>query len=529
MAQPYEIDSFKRTFVLFLLLVVFPSAGVSGFGVLAIKNERAAVEKHLEQLYGGSLRTLEEGVAQDLDDAVQSVPAVFGKGRDADAIRELRARNPLYGPVLVVEEDGEVSFRETDDPTFAAAEPELLARLTGLGPRAAGHVRIDSGPGRGLYAIKRMDDGSTVIYRVELEGLERLFPEMARKRFPDATATFTLSRVEPPAELGPANSGLSRLLAEVTQARDVALSGAPNAVAVRRLQSPLSQYEIAALMPSEDDATALSRRNRILYIVLLVIFYGTMTTGVVLTARAIYREAKLSRLKTDFVSAISHELRTPLTSIRMFVETLAMGRARDDQEVKECLNLLARETERLSAMIDRVLDWARIESGRKIYRRHSVTANEIVDGAVAAFRTQLLAAGQADDDKMKLLVALPETLPTVTADPEAMSGVLLNLLQNAYKYTGAEKRIEVSARTAGTQLEIEVQDNGPGIAKADRKRIFERFYRADDLLTRKTEGTGLGLAIAMRIVQAHGGKLLVRSEKGQGSRFVVSLPTERAA
>lgn len=528
MAQPYEIIGFKRTFILFLLLVVVPSAGVSGFGVLAIKNERAAVEKNLEQLYGGSLRTLEEAVAKKLDDALQAVPSSFGTGSDEALLRALRDREPLYGPAVVVQGD-EVVFRESSDGALAAAEPELLARLAGLGPLAAGHVRIDSGPGRGLYAIKRMEGDTTVIYRVELGSLEQSFPEMARRRFPNAVASFSLSRIEPPADLGAANSGLGRLLAEVTAARDAALSDKPSPVAVRRLASPLSQYEIAAVMPAEDDATALSWRNRILYVVLLVIFYATMTTGVVLTARAIYREAKLSRLKTDFVSAISHELRTPLTSIRMFVETLAMGRARDDREVKECLQLLALETERLSAMIERVLDWARIESGRKIYRRCSVSAREVVDGAVAAFRVQLIAAGKADDGRLSLSVDLPETLPTITADPEAMSGVILNLLQNAYKYTGAQKQIAIHARAHKGRLEIEVQDNGPGIAKADRKRIFERFYRADDLLTRKTEGTGLGLSIAMRTVQAHGGKLLVRSEKGLGSRFVVSLPTERAA
>ncbi|MFN7135496.1 MAG: sensor histidine kinase, partial [Myxococcales bacterium] len=300
-------------------------------------------------------------------------------------------------------------------------------------------------------------------------------------------------------------------------------------VAARRLAPPRSQYEIAAVMPAADDAGALSRRNRTLYIVLLVVFYATITVGVVLTARGIYREAKLSRLKTDFVSAISHELRTPLTSIRMFVETLELGRARDDAEVKECLHLLARETERLTSMIERVLDWARIESGRKIYRRSSVPVREVVDGALAAFRTQLLAAGSANDANLKLVVEVPDGLPPLHCDPEAMGGVLLNILQNAYKYTGVEKRIEVRARASGRKVELEVQDNGPGIAKADRKRIFERFYRADDLLTRKTEGTGLGLSIAMRIVQAHGGKLKVRSEKGAGSVFTVSLPAERVA
>src|SRR4051812_2605707 len=116
----------------------------------------------------------------------------------------------------------------------------------------------------------------------------------------------------------------------------------------------------------------------------MAICYAAIGVGVTFTGRAIYREAQLSRLKTDFVSAISHELRTPMTSIRMFVETLAMGRARDDAEVKECLHLLAKESERLSTMIESVLDWARIESGRKIYRRVPTPPTEVVGGALAA-------------------------------------------------------------------------------------------------------------------------------------------------
>jgi signal transduction histidine kinase len=268
---------------------------------------------------------------------------------------------------------------------------------------------------------------------------------------------------------------------------------------------------LVVLPTGEDPVARASTRNRVLYAVLLGLFYLTLTWGVVYTGRTLYREAKLSRMKTDFVSLVSHELRTPLTSIRMFIETLALGRLKDPAQMQEVLQLLTRETERLSALIERVLDWARIESGRKEYQREPLKVEELVEVAVAAFRAQRLEGG------MDLKVEVPEGLPRVEADRHALEGALLNLLQNAYKYSGQDKRISLTARADRKWVLLAVEDNGVGIAPKDRKRIFERFYRVDNLLTRKTEGSGLGLAITQRIIEAHGGRIKVHSEVGTGT------------
>jgi signal transduction histidine kinase len=128
---------------------------------------------------------------------------------------------------------------------------------------------------------------------------------------------------------------------------------------------------------------------------------------------------------------------------------------------------------------------------------------------------------------MDLQVDVPAGLPRVAGDREALAGALLNLLQNAYKYTGTDKRIALRAHRDGRWVALSVEDNGVGIARKDQKRIFERFYRVDNLLTRKTEGSGLGLAITQRIVQAHGGRIAVKSQPGQGSRFTLQLPVEK--
>ena len=507
-----ELASFRKTFVLFLTLVVIPSAALSAFGVLAIKNERAAVEMSLEQSFAGRLAKLEQQLAHLLNGALGHLDPPGTLAARLAWAAELRRVEPLYGPFFIVEETGEVSFRESQEAGMLAAEALLAVRTRELVVGGAAHVYLDAGPARGLYGARRGADGAVAVYRIDERWLRSRFAELAREEADAEGTSFVLRLVEPPSE-----GGIIGLVADVVR---TPVESAEPALALRKLPPPLADWEIAALGPK--DARSLSRRNRIIYIALLAAFYITIGVGSALVGRAIFKEAKLSRLKTDFVSSISHDLRTPLTSIRMFVETLAMGRV-SEAESKECLALLARESERLTIMIERILDWARIESGRKVYRRLPVPAQLLVDEALTAFRTHQLASGRPGSST-KLRVELPEELPKVLADPQMIEGVLLNLLENAFKYGGPGKQVVVRACLEGEKVRFEVIDDGPGVSPADRKRIFDHFYRADDLLSRQTEGTGLGLAIAKRIVEAHQGRISVTSEPGKGSTFCFTLP-----
>jgi signal transduction histidine kinase len=252
--------------------------------------------------------------------------------------------------------------------------------------------------------------------------------------------------------------------------------------------------------------------------VLLGLFYVTLALGVIYTGRTLYREARLSRMKTDFVSLVSHELRTPLTSIRMFIEMLALGRVKDQQEMQTVLDLLSKETARLSGMIESVLDWSRIESGKKQYKKERMPAAALVDAAVSAFKAQRI------DSQLQLTVTVPADVGDVEIDQPSVSGALLNLLQNAWKYSKDDKRIELRCVRDDDFLVFEVEDHGVGIPRREQKRIFDRFYRVDTLLTRDTEGSGLGLSIAQRIVQAHDGWISVDSLPGRGSTFRIHLP-----
>jgi two-component system phosphate regulon sensor histidine kinase PhoR len=222
------------------------------------------------------------------------------------------------------------------------------------------------------------------------------------------------------------------------------------------------------------------------------------------------------------VNKVSHDLRTPLTSIRMFVETLQLDRIADPAQRKEALDIISAETQRLSQLITRLLDWARMESGKRSFDLSPQPLGPVVDDALRAVEPQRVQSG-AD-----LRREIPDDLPWVLADRDALGDALVDLLQNAFKYTGPDKRISVSARAAGNAVEVVVEDNGPGIPGSDQKRIFDKFYRGKDPLDRSIEGSGLGLSMVKHVVQAHGGKVGVRSELGKGAAFTVLLPMAEA-
>ena len=245
-----------------------------------------------------------------------------------------------------------------------------------------------------------------------------------------------------------------------------------------------------------------------------------MAGGVYMAYRNMSREMNLARLKSDFVANVSHELRTPLALIRLYAETLELGRLTAKEKYQEYFRIIREESERLSALINNILDFSRIEAGRKEYEFKETDLGELVRTTLEAYRFQIEQNGFAFEEK------IATDIPPVNVDREAIARSLLNLVNNALKYSKDQKYIGVSLYRANGSVKLEVQDHGIGIAPAEQEKIFEKFYRCGDPLVHNTKGSGLGLSLVRHIAQAHGGNVSVESMPQQGSKFTIALPID---
>ena len=279
----------------------------------------------------------------------------------------------------------------------------------------------------------------------------------------------------------------------------------------------LPRWEATAGFRTTDvDALARASFEKGLWFTVLVV--GVLLAGIGMIVRAAARELKLAEVKQTFVSNVSHELKTPLALIRLFAETLELGRVKTAEKAQEYYRIIHNESRRLSQLIDNILDFSRIEAGSREYSFVPADLAEIARGVVESYEYQIRAAG------FELVTRFESDLPRVEADPDAISQAILNLLNNSVKYSDGIKHITIGVQAAGGGAIIEVADRGIGIPLSEQKRIFEKFYRVSTGLVHETKGSGLGLALVNHIVEAHHGRVSVESAPGRGSRFAIWLP-----
>ena len=264
----------------------------------------------------------------------------------------------------------------------------------------------------------------------------------------------------------------------------------------------------------EDVVRARSERNLILIGILDIILIG----AVWLVYRTLKKEMELMRLKGDFVSNVSHELRTPLSLIRMFTETLFMKRVHTEEKKQEYYETILHETERLTRLINNILNFSRMDAGKKQYHFESTDLNEVVTGVMKTYASQLQHEGFTTS------VRLAENLPVIQTDREAVAEALINILDNAVKYSSTDKYIQMSTGQQESMIYVEVEDHGIGIEKHHHKKIFETFYRVSTGLTNNIKGSGLGLSLVSHIMNAHGGMIELESELDKGSTFRLLFP-----
>ena len=242
------------------------------------------------------------------------------------------------------------------------------------------------------------------------------------------------------------------------------------------------------------------------------------TSGAVIVLHDITELRKLERIRRDFVANVSHEFKTPLTAIQGFAETLLAGAIDDPQNRIRFLGIILEHSRRLARLTDDLLKLSKMDADKLELEIRRLSVSQFVESCIET--TQRPAAGK----DLRISVKLPERLPDIAADRRRLAEVLQNLLDNAMQYTPAGGQIMVSASADGAEVTFTVSDTGIGIPQADQPRIFERFYRVDVARSREVGGTGLGLSIAKHLVEAHGGRIWVHSEVGQGSQFYFTVP-----
>jgi signal transduction histidine kinase len=260
----------------------------------------------------------------------------------------------------------------------------------------------------------------------------------------------------------------------------------------------------------------LARRQN-LYLTMLLLVMALLGFGGYLTVRTVRKEMEIAQLKSEFVSTVSHEFRSPVTGIRQLAEILMRGQPSEERR-RQYYEMIGHESDRLARLVENVLDFARMEEGRKEYRFEPLETDEWLRAVVEEFQTESAQQGVA------LTVTIPERLPMMLADREALSCAVHNLLDNAVKYSPECKTVWLEAQATGAWLTIRVRDRGLGIAEEDRKHIFEKFYRGSGEAARHVKGAGLGLSLVKHIITAHGGSVDCQSRPGEGSTFSIRMP-----
>ncbi|MDP2885355.1 MAG: ATP-binding protein [Ignavibacteria bacterium] len=291
------------------------------------------------------------------------------------------------------------------------------------------------------------------------------------------------------------------------------------------LTKPFSRFEelaagtkLALVAMGGNPLEAISSKSLLIYYVLLGSVIVLIALGIVFILRDISREEELSAMKSEFIANVSHEIKTPIATIRTLAENLNEGWVTGQEQQQEYFHLIEREAERLTHLVENILDFSRIDKARRSYRMELSSIGDVTRKAIGRFR--VLVDGQG----VVIKENIESNLPPCNLDVEAYEQALLNLLDNAVKYSRDEKIVEVSARRQKDSIVVAVADRGIGIGKKDSERIFDKFFRSPLPDGRKIPGSGIGLTLVKEIIEAHAGTIAVESEIGRGSTFTLSFP-----
>jgi signal transduction histidine kinase len=535
-----------------LVLVVLVAVGcVLWFMREAMQNERMAVREELAEAYRGQLTLLEKQATERWGAQTTFASGGLAASDFADHVRKGTADS-----IIICNLPGEVFYPTiTTSGRSAQANADLLAletwterkdeayrnALARLEAKASNYetVTLPSTQRRFLmHELQRLDPGVQ---------FPTLYAEELAARFLEANPTIAWGkplwatrqddiwsmagygrheRVVVLFTTTGLRSKLAKIVHEVGPPRDVNIT----ILAPGEDDTNTSAVASAAFGPELPGwRLSLSVNNRALFDTeaehrvarYLLIGSGVIAAMLVLAffmARGFGRQVQLARLKNDLVANVSHELKTPLTAMRALVDTLLDTERLDEKTTREYLKLLGTENARLSRLIDNFLTFSRLERNKFKFEFARVSPQRIVDGAVAAMGERAHAPGCTVESHVAA------GIPEINGDADALTTALLNLLDNAWKYSGDNKHIMVRAEARDGHVDFAVEDNGIGLSPQEQRRVFRRFYQSDQRLARTVGGCGLGLSIVQSIVEAHHGTVRVESEVGHGSTFIMEIP-----
>ena len=546
-----------RRITLFLVIVVVPCLVLVALGLRTVRQDQELAEKRAAEEHGHQIDQVRKDALGKLEEIRLRV-AAGQRPSGVVIVTPVKHRAPVRDPEIAEGERAEFiandpakaveHYRRAQGPyarlllaralhksgnvTGAQAEWQILLktpfdatdeygvpfalyaaeRLKTLPPRI--FEQLDSLPATALYLLKSLTDDPRIPAQIDwAEQTARIVPEL-----PALAARFPLADVWVPFGDPPWLAGAVRPL----QGGNAILLAVPASDVLPPLDA--GGVELGSAFPGlrvhipKQVSPPAGVSHTLLYIALSLVLAVTIFGGHLLW-RDLRRELAVAQMRSQFVSSVTHELKTPLTAIRMFAETLRLRGSSYPRMQGEYLDTIIHESERLSRLVDNVLDFSNIERGRKVYRLEPVALGEVVASAAQTMQYPLAQSG------FRLVVETDSGVPPVRADKDALEQAVLNLLTNAMKYSGAARDIALRLHRENGHALIEVEDHGVGIAPGEQTRIFEQFYRADQ----SVPGAGLGLTLVEHIARAHGGEVGVRSVPGEGSTFSIRIPVETGA
>jgi len=491
-----------------LVAVVVPAVILAVLGYHSLRQWRRSAD----ELFREQSRSMAVMVADKVDMALRHAEyGVMGRLEAAtrggvvvpSAVEGLLADTPLVARLALFDREGRAVYPPGGDPRLTLAGP--LDELAGVLWASGGKLHRIVGDEIVVGCLVAAAGRPTFLALLALD------PEVLRR---DVLAA-ALGGPETPLLAVTDHRGRP-VYGRVDEARGEVVAAVP-------LSEALPAWRLALYQPPGVSPRAAIDRQLMLFTGAFGLLLLVIGAGLAATYRLVRRETETARLKAEFVANVSHDLKTPLSLIRVFGETLEMGRISDEATRREYYRVITRESERLSRLIENVLDFSRIEGGRRTYDLAPVAVEPLVRDTVERFAYVLAQQG------FKVDVAVAPGLPEVLMDADAVGQALGNVIDNAIKYSEARKALTVEARLEDGGLALTVGDEGIGIPREEQEKIFDKFYRVGRSETQSRRGSGVGLALVRHVAEAHGGRVRVESRPGEGSRFTLWLPLARPA